>query len=170
MIQESRVSSRRASTPIDPSAYEASKKTFDLVFERNEALEEENVSLKDQLHQSHLQKGEMTVEIGDLKRRIEELSAEKSKAVEDAKSRHLANVMEVAQLQRRMEDLTEEKTKAVADAQSQNESMVTEIQQLKRRIEELSEEKAKADERAKKLVQMYKNGAKDAEEYEESNK
>ena len=112
----------------------------------------------------------MTVEIGDLKRRIEELSTEKTKATDEANSRHLANIMEVAQLQRRIEDLSEEKTKAVADAQSQNETMTIEIQQLKRRIEELSEEKAKADERAKKLVQMYKNGAKDAEEYEESNK
>jgi Mg2+ and Co2+ transporter CorA len=138
MIQEGQDSSRasRASTPVDPFAYETSKQTFNHIFDRNTVLEEENMSLQNQLHDSHFQQDEMVAEIGELKRELEQMAKQKTKAEEKIQS--------LVQLFKEMAKTAED------DSQS--------------RVQALKDAAENAAEDSKSRAQIFKDAAKKAEE------
>jgi hypothetical protein len=155
MIQEGQDSSRasRASTPVDPFAYEASKQTFDLKFERNTVLEEENMSLQNQLHDSHFQQDEMVAEIGELKRELEQMAKQKTKAEE--KTQSLVQLFK--ETAKTAEEDSQSRVQKLKDAAQNAKEMIKSQVQIVKDAAENSQEDSKS------RAQIFKDAAEKAE-------
>ena len=152
MIQEGQDSGRasRASTPVEPSAYEASQQTFAHVFDRNTVLEEENTSLQNQLHDSRFQQNEMIAEIGELKRQLEQAVKQKTKAEEKARSL----VQLFKETAKTAEENSQSRVQAVKDAaQNAEEIIMSQLQIVKDAAEN-------AEEGYRSRAQIFKDAAK----------
>jgi len=116
-------------------------------------LEEENMSLQTQLHDSQFQQDEMIAEIGELKRQLEQAVKQKTKAEE--KNQSLVQLFK--ETAKTAEEDSQSRVQAGKDAAQNAEEMIrSQVQVFKNAAENAAEE-------FKSRAQIFKDAAKKAE-------